>query len=148
MPIITLILLILLGILGISSWVKAQRPSASPHLAKLEQFEGWIGLIGLIWGIWHVPLFLVKYAWLRMRNRPVENKWIGQRISDPDPDLDLAVDELRQPVTGALHQEEEYHPDDGHAVQVLSGRGTGEDHGSDAQLSRSNAAGRSARRAP
>ena len=23
----------------------------------------------------------------RMRNRPVENKWIGQRISDPDPDL-------------------------------------------------------------
>jgi thiamine pyrophosphate-dependent acetolactate synthase large subunit-like protein len=23
----------------------------------------------------------------RMRNRPIENKWIGQRISDPDPDL-------------------------------------------------------------
>jgi hypothetical protein len=23
----------------------------------------------------------------RMRNRPVENKWIGQRISDPDIDL-------------------------------------------------------------
>jgi thiamine pyrophosphate-dependent acetolactate synthase large subunit-like protein len=23
----------------------------------------------------------------RMRNRPVENKWIGQRIADPDPDL-------------------------------------------------------------
>ncbi len=23
----------------------------------------------------------------RMRSRPVENKWIGQRISDPDPDL-------------------------------------------------------------
>jgi thiamine pyrophosphate-dependent acetolactate synthase large subunit-like protein len=23
----------------------------------------------------------------RMRNRPVENKWIGQRISDPDPDI-------------------------------------------------------------
>jgi thiamine pyrophosphate-dependent acetolactate synthase large subunit-like protein len=23
----------------------------------------------------------------RMRSRPIENKWIGQRISDPDPDL-------------------------------------------------------------
>jgi thiamine pyrophosphate-dependent acetolactate synthase large subunit-like protein len=23
----------------------------------------------------------------RMRNRPIENKWIGQRISDPDPDI-------------------------------------------------------------
>jgi thiamine pyrophosphate-dependent acetolactate synthase large subunit-like protein len=23
----------------------------------------------------------------RMRNRPVENKWIGQRISDPDVDI-------------------------------------------------------------
>jgi thiamine pyrophosphate-dependent acetolactate synthase large subunit-like protein len=23
----------------------------------------------------------------RMRNRPIENKWIGQRISDPDPDV-------------------------------------------------------------
>ncbi len=23
----------------------------------------------------------------RLRNRPVENKWIGQRISDPDPDI-------------------------------------------------------------
>jgi thiamine pyrophosphate-dependent acetolactate synthase large subunit-like protein len=23
----------------------------------------------------------------RMRNRPIENKWIGQRIGDPDPDL-------------------------------------------------------------
>jgi thiamine pyrophosphate-dependent acetolactate synthase large subunit-like protein len=23
----------------------------------------------------------------RMRNRPVENKWIGQRMADPDPDL-------------------------------------------------------------
>src|SRR5262249_50301422 len=23
----------------------------------------------------------------RMRNRPIENKWIGQRISNPDPDL-------------------------------------------------------------
>lgn len=67
MPIITLILLILLGILGISSWVKAQRPSASPQLAKLEQFEGWIGLIGLIWGIvmllqWLQILGYIRYA--------------------------------------------------------------------------------------
>ncbi len=30
----------------------------------------------------------------RMRNRPVENRWIGQRISDPD--IDLAAPRARR----------------------------------------------------
>jgi hypothetical protein len=26
-------------------------------------------------------------AWARRRGRPVENRWVGQQIRDPDPDL-------------------------------------------------------------
>ena len=30
-----------------------------------------------------------RTAWREQRNRPVANRWIGQRIADPEPDLGM-----------------------------------------------------------
>ncbi len=58
---------------------------------------------------YHIPLLIVvannrsffndelhQERVARMRNRPVENRWIGQRISEPDIDLATAMARARR----------------------------------------------------
>jgi thiamine pyrophosphate-dependent acetolactate synthase large subunit-like protein len=55
----------------------------------------------------------------RMRNRPVENKWIGQRISDPDVDLAALAGAQGAVGFGPVHGVDELAPTFAHAIAAV-----------------------------